>query len=458
LFARHEGGSFVLRVEDTDVERSSKKHEDSILSDLRWLGLDWDEGPDVGGDCAPYRQSEKLERYREVAEGMLLTGKAFRCFCSEDELEERKQAAVERGGQPHYDGTCRDLDDQTVSAYMDECRPFTIRFRVPSKVVEFDDIVRKKVSFHSTMVGDFVVVRSTGLPTYNFAAVVDDMDMNITHVIRAEEHLPNTLRQLMIYEALGTRPPEFAHVSLIRGEGGEKLSKRTGAASLDDYRKLGYVPEAIFNYLCLLGWSPDGDDEVKSRDGLVKEFELSHVSASPAILDPKKLAWINGVYLRKLPPEQFANHAKPYLVRAGMAKDDPREADIALAFRKKVDTLSELVDQSAFLFDDNFPYEPDALEFVMEAASQEVLRAVLDLFDKIQPAEASSFMTVVKTVGQRLGLKGKKLLMPVRIALTGKMHGPDLSAIVDIHGMEVVRNHLERAISTDGPAPLTGGD
>jgi glutamyl-tRNA synthetase len=458
LFARHEGGAFILRIEDTDVERSSKSHEDTILSDLSWLGLDWDEGPDIGGEYAPYRQSERLERYRQTAEDMLTTGRAFRCFCSKDELEKRKQKAIERGQQPHYDGTCRDLDDQTVRSYLDECRPFTIRFKVPSQLIEFDDIVRKNVAFHSSMVGDFVILRSSGLPTYNFAAVVDDLDMSITHVIRAEEHLPNTLRQLMIYQAMDAEPPRFAHVSLIRGEGGEKLSKRTGAASLEDYRQGGYLPEAIFNYLCLLGWSPEGDEEVKTRQELIDEFELDQVSPSPAILDARKLAWINGVYLRALSPEEFAGLARPYLIKAGMDEDDPREPRIAKAFKKKIDTLSDLVEQSEFLFDDSFPYETDAAEFIAEQRSQELLRAVLELFDRIQPTDSSYFMTVLKTVGKKLGLKGKNLLMPVRVALTGKTHGPDLSEVVDIHGTEKVRMLLERALSSEGPAPMKEGD
>ena len=313
LFTRHNGGSFIIRIEDTDEQRSSGKYEESLLEDLRWLGLVWDEGPVTGGDHGPYRQTERVAIYKEYAEELVKRGMAFPCFCTDEELEEKRERMREEGKPPQYDGTCRGFDEAVLRKKRDEGFPESIRFGVEKDIDrKIDDIARGEVAFPAGMVGDFVILRSNGLPTYNFAAAIDDALMKITHVIRGAEHLSNTLRQVMIYEALELPTPEFAHIPLILGSDRTKLSKRHGAPNIKDYREKGYPAEALVNYLAFLGWATRGEKEILSVEELVKEFQLERVSDSPSIFDEAKLNWVSAQHIRAGGADRYFKNAEMF--------------------------------------------------------------------------------------------------------------------------------------------------
>lgn|GEM_PF-39695 len=321
LFARHSGGAFIVRIEDTDRERSSLESEENILAALKWLGLDWDEGIGTGGPNGPYRQTGRLELYRRFAVKLLAGGHAYRCFCTEEELAAERDSLMERGEMPRYLGRCRSLTGADCDRLEQEGRRSVVRFRVPEdQVIHLRDMVRGDVSFECSGIGDFIIVKSDGIPTYNFAVVVDDYTMAISHVIRAEEHLSNTPRQVLIYRALGWAEPEFAHVSLILGNDRSKMSKRHGATSIEQYRDQGYLPEALVNFLALLGWSPGGEEEIFSLEELKDQFSLDRVAKSPAVFDLDKLNWLNGHYIRQAPLERIIDLALPYLDKAGYIK------------------------------------------------------------------------------------------------------------------------------------------
>ena len=352
LFAKHEGGSFVLRIEDTDVVRSTAESERAVLEDLAWLGLGWDEGPDVGGPHGPYRQSERLAIYGEQAGRLLGSGKAYKCYCTDEELDAKREAALDAGRDPRYDGACRDLSESERSERERSGRRPVLRFRTDERDVRVSDLVRGDVEFGHEMLGDFVLLRSDGRPTYNFAAVVDDALMQISHVIRAEEHLPNTMRQAILYEALGFEAPVFAHVSLIVDRDRSKLSKRRGATSVSEFREQGYLPGALVNYLALLGWSPPNDRELMSLEELAAAFDLSRVSPSAAAFDEDKLDWINAHHIRDEPLGAVARVTRPFAEAAGLVEDDETrfEAMVALA-RARVARLSEIPRELVVFFD-----------------------------------------------------------------------------------------------------------
>jgi len=318
LLARKEGGKFVLRIEDTDLERSTKASEENIKEALRWLGIDWDEGVDVGGPYGPYRQTERLGLYREYTDKLLTSGHAYYCYCTEDELEAERQRQLAKGETPRYGGHCRSLTAADRERLAAEGRKPTVRFRVPEgQAIVFNDLVRGTVSFDSAGIGDFVIVKSDGIPVYNYAVVLDDALMRITHVIRAEEHLSNTPRQIVIYQALGLPLPEFGHISLILGKDRAKMSKRHGATAVEQYRNLGYLPAALVNFLALLGWAPEGEEEIFSREELIAKFSLDRVAKNPAVFDVDKLNWLNAHYLRQAGPAVITELALPHLEAAG---------------------------------------------------------------------------------------------------------------------------------------------
>ena len=294
LLARKHGGKLVLRIEDTDLERSSKESEENIKAALRWLGMDWDEGPEVGGPYGPYYQTQRLDIYRQYTEQLLASGQAYHCYCTEEELETERQALLAKGETPRYGGRCRNLSEEEKAALEAAGRKPVVRFRVPEgQDIVFQDMVRETVRFESAGVGDFVIVKSDGIPVYNYAVVIDDMLMKITHVIRAEEHLSNTPRQWLLYKALGFEAPQFGHISLILGKDRSKMSKRHGATSVEQYRQLGYLPEAIVNFLALLGWAPPGEEELFTSQELIEKFSMDRVAKNPAVFDVDKLNYIN---------------------------------------------------------------------------------------------------------------------------------------------------------------------
>ncbi len=444
LFARRYGGTFIVRVEDTDLERSSRQSEENILDALRWLGLDWDEGVDVGGPYGPYRQMERLELYKKHADNLLNSGAAYLCYCSEEELAAEREALMAKGELPRYLGRCRDLTATERASLEAAGRRPVVRFRVPeNEVVLVRDLVRGDVSFEGSEIGDYIIVKSDGIPTYNFAVVVDDHTMKISHVIRAEEHLSNTPRQILLYNALGWEIPAFAHVSLILGKDRSKMSKRHGATSIEQYQNRGYLPEALANFLALLGWSPGSEEEIFSLDELKEQFTLERVAKSPAVFDLDKLNWLNGHYIRETDLERLTEMALPHLEKAGYISA-PLPAEkyelvkmMVAAVRKYLSYMQEASEHVRIFFDDDVLIENDEARGIMsggqvKAVLQELIKRInVTVTDEIKADEARALL---KEVGRSLGLKGKQIFMPVRVALTGGTQGPDLDQVMAILG------------------------
>ncbi|MEK6375791.1 MAG: glutamate--tRNA ligase [Acidobacteriota bacterium] len=419
LFTRHHGGTFIIRVEDTDLARSTRESEAMVLDDLRWLGLGWDEGPDIGGPHAPYRQSERVARYGEVARELIARSVAYRCYCTEDELEAKRKQAEAEQRPPHYDLKC--WNDQRD----DDSVPHAVRFHVPEDGdVTIDDHIRGEVTWRRESLGDFIILRSDGLPTYNFSVVVDDHDMEITHVIRAEEHLTNTHRQVLIYRALGWSVPEFAHVSLILGQDRSKLSKRHGATSVSQYAEDGFLAGAMVNYLTLLGWSaPDGRD-IFDVDYAIANFSLDRVNAAPAVFDPQKLEWLNGQIIHAM----SAAELRPLVAR--FMPDAPWLEEGIDVVKTSVHRLTEFAPALAFVRE----YVPASVDPPFaEMLAQELRKHGA-------PHDADSYKAMVERLKTATGLKGKALFMPLRLAITGSDHGPELVRVIPL---------LQRASESD---------
>lgn len=456
LAKKNKGGKLILRIEDTDQARSTKASEENIKAALQWLGIDWNEGIDVGGPYGPYRQTERLEVYRRFTEQLLAEGKAYECYCTDEELEEERQALLSRNEMPIYQGKCRHLSAEQKADYLAKGRKPTIRFRTPTdEQVVFDDLVRGKMSFDSNGIGDFVIVKSDGIPVYNYAVVLDDAMMHITHVVRAEEHLSNTPRQVVLYQALGFKIPTFGHISLILGKDRTKMSKRHGATSVDQYRKLGYFPEAIVNFLALLGWAPNSEQEIFSKEELIREFSMDRVAKNPAVFDIDKLNWINAHYMKQADAATVTAMALEHLVEAGyIQKDiDGKEKEQLIAFIAVIqDHLSyaaQAVDYAALYFNDDVTVtEPEALEMMQD----EDVAAVIALFKEklcaLETVEAKTVKPVLKAVGKELKVGGKKVFMPVRIAMTGQMHGPDLASLIAVIGRERVLKRIDQTMES----------
>jgi glutamyl-tRNA synthetase/nondiscriminating glutamyl-tRNA synthetase len=439
LLAHGKDGTFLLRIEDTDAERSTRESEVSILEDLRWLGLDWDEGPDVGGLHGPYRQSERLHLYASYANELIAAGHGYYCFCSPAKLEADRQANLAAGRPSRYAGTCRDLSRDDARARMDAGERPVIRFKVPPGVeVSFQDIVRGEVTFNSDLIGDPVLVRSDGRPAYNFAVVVDDALMEITHVIRGEDHISNTPRQVMLYQALGFTAPEFAHLSLVMGPDHTPLSKRHGATSVSEFRQRGYLPEALVNYLALIGWSPGDDEELLPIDELARRFALEDVGHSAGVFDQEKLAWMNRHYMKAAAPARLAAEALRYFITRGYVRRRTDEGMDYLATSVlpmavgSVDRLEEIPDRVKFLFEFNpaaAMERPEVGEVLHEPGAREVIAALPAAIEG-RLVDRETFRAVATRVRERTGQKGKALFHPIRIALTGEGGGPELDVAV----------------------------
>jgi glutamyl-tRNA synthetase len=428
-FARHMGGVFVLRIDDTDPERSTVENTDAILRALRWLGLDWDEGPDTGGPFAPYFQTERAETYREALDALRASGDAYPCFCGPADLEMRREAARIGAASPGYDRSCRALSPQAANDRVTAGEPHAWRLAVPEDRgdVTFTDLVRGEMSFPSESLDDFVLVRGDGTPTYNFASIVDDSLMDITHVIRGDDHLSNTPRQILVLEALGRPVPCFAHLSMILGADGTRLSKRHGATSVEAYRDEGHLPEAVVNYLALLGWSPGDDSDAFSSSILVERFELGRVSRNPAIFDPVKLEWLNGVHIRELTAAEFVDRATPWLVDAGLlgvgdvaARRDWLE-ELAPMLAERVRRMDEIVPMVRFLFVTDVEIDPDARAKVAldSDATLAVLQAARQALASVPVFDAGSVETALRDVPTAVEAKPKVVFQALRVAITG---------------------------------------
>ena len=448
LYAKSLGGKCLLRVEDTDLERSTRESEASQIADMKWLGLEFDEGPHVGGDYGPYRQSERLELYKNKALELIDQGKAYYCFCSEERLSKMKEELEAQGKDPHYDGLCRGLKKEEAVAKLAQGVEAVIRFHTLAKDYSFNDHVRDTVTFPQGMMGDFVMIRSNGMPTYNYCCVVDDWQMKITHVIRAEEHLNNTLRQLMLYEAFGVKPPEYVHVSLLVGKDRQKLSKRHGATSVSQYREEFYLPEAINNYLCLLGWSHPEEKDVFDLQEAASKFDLKRFSKSPALYDIEKLNWMNGQYLKKL------NHDRllPLLEQAfdgdtRFAKKDHRWKELFVqTYQEKVQLVSEFKQHLDDLLNPTPVLNDQAKEVMSWDSTPQVriyLKSALAAMpagrEYVEPAMVNEWMDALK----KAGVKGKNLFMGMRVVLTGLDHGADLKNVVALTPVSLLKQRLE---------------
>jgi glutamyl-tRNA synthetase/nondiscriminating glutamyl-tRNA synthetase len=434
LLARHHGGTFVLRIEDTDTERSTAASERAILDDLRWLGLTWDEGPDGGGSYGPYRQSERLPRYRAVADDLIARGLAYRCFCSPEVLEAERAAVLAAGRAPKYSGRCRALDPAEASRRVAAGEAAAIRFAVaPGRDVTFRDLVRGDVTVNTDVIGDPVLVRSTGVPAYNFAVVVDDVEMAITDVIRGEDHISNTFRQVLLYEAMGAALPAFGHLSLVLGPDHSPLSKRHGATSVAEFRDRGYLPEALVNYLALLGWSPGQDQEILPLADMAARFDLATVSHSAAVFDTAKLAWMNRHYMKETPPDVLARRALPFLTAAGfVTKDTPAAARYIETLLPmavgSVDRVEEIPERVSFVFGWDAARAADLVR--ADADGARAVAAFRDAVAGAGPLDRERFRAAAGRAREQTGLKARALFHPIRVALTAAESGPELDLAV----------------------------
>jgi nondiscriminating glutamyl-tRNA synthetase len=441
LLARHERGVFILRIEDTDSERSTRESELAIKEDLRWMGLTWDEGIDAGGETGPYRQSERLPFYADHASQLIDRGRAYYCFCSPEKLEAERQAMLKQGLPPRYSGTCRALPIEQSRARVAGGERAVIRLRVPSgREVTFHDIVRGPVTFHTDVIGDPVLVRSDGMPAYNFAVVVDDALMRVTHVVRGEDHISNTPRQVLLYEAFGWQPPSFAHLSLVMGPDHTPLSKRHGATSVAEFRAKGYLPEALVNYLALIGWSPGDGEEVLPLDELAKRFELSTVAHSAGVFDEDKLAWVNRHYVKTADPARLVELARPFLREASLVTGDLTASardwllGIVPALASSVDRLSQLPERMQTIFSYDAGTALASAEVGREFEDDGARQVVAALAEELETAQRlvnrDVFRAAAGRVRDKTGKKGRALLHPIRVALTGAAEGPELDLLV----------------------------
>ena len=453
LFARHHGGTFVLRIEDTDLERHSEEAVNVIYEALKWMGIEWDEGPDKGGPYGPYRQSERFDIYRKFVEELKEKGLVYECYCTPEELDAMRKEQLAKGEPPRYTGKCRHLTEEEKERLRAEGRKPVLRFKVPQdRVVRFKDLVKGEIEINARQLGgDFVIVRSNGVPVYNFVVVIDDALMKITHVIRGEDHISNTPKQILLYEALGFEVPKFAHLPMILGPDKSKLSKRHGSTSVKEFREKGYLPEAFTNFLALLGWYPKDGKEILSMEELIERFDLKDVNSAPAVFDTTKLNWMNQVYIRNYPLDKLTELLVPYLERAGFKVDDyPRQwlRRVVEVTREYFTLLSDAPKYMEVFLKDDFTVEPEAKEFVLQEPKRlEVIEKFKELLASAQEElTQESFKKLVKQVGKELGVKGKNLFMPIRVALTGKMSGVELPVLVELLGKERALKRVENSL------------
>ncbi len=460
LYARHAGGTFVLRIEDTDVERSSADMVTGILDSMRWLGLDWDEGPGIGGPHGPYFQSERLPRYREMAEQLVRTGHAYYCYCNPDELKARREAAHAAGEAWNYDRTCLRLSTDDIARREAEGGPRAIRVRIPEGTTTFTDIVRGPIEIDHAHIEDFVVLRGDGHPTYHLSVVVDDVDMEITEVVRGEDHISNTPKQVLLYEAFSAPLPRFAHVPLILGPDKKRLSKRHGATAVGEYEKQGILPEAMVNFLALLGWSPgSGDQEVFTRDELIERFTLEGISGGNAVFNPEKLEWFNQQHIARLAVDDLATRVRPLFVEAGLWREAYEGAErswfhrVLELLRPRAKVLHDFVEKGRLFFEDVVTYDPAAVrKRITEPAMGGHLSALHDAFAALADFTSGPLDAALRETADRGGVKAGALIHAARVAVTGGTVGPGLFETFELLGRAKVLPRLTRAatLGTDG--------
>jgi len=449
LFAKRNQGRFVLRIEDTDLERSNDTSIDRILEDLEWLGISWDEGPERDGPVGPYRQSQRVGIYRELADRLSREEKSYKCFCSEERLEALRKEQLSKGKMPRYDGHCRSLSSEEIAKMEAAGLHPVLRFHVGRGQILFDDLIHGKMNFDSAGIGDFIIVRSDGMASYNFACVIDDHSMRITHVIRGEDHLSNTPRQILLYQALSWQPPLFAHHPLILGPDRSPLSKRHGATAVSQYREEGFLPEALENYLILLGWTPPSGREMLSFERMAEEFSIHDVSKSAPVFDRKKLEWLNSVYIREKEEGPLAEILIPYLQKAGIRTEqiDRQWVNQVLGVLKEnIVVLSQVEEYLGIFFDEKFFFEEGTKTLLRDPGNRETLRSVLGVVEAWPEFASGEQTSLLSQLEKKTGRKGKSLYAPLRAAVTGKTKGPELTRTLPLLGKERIMRRLKMAL------------
>jgi len=432
LQARKQGGTFILRIEDTDVERSTKESLEAILEGMKWLGMEWDEGP--------FYQSDSFPLYKEYVQKLLEAGKAYKCYCTAEELDIKRNQAMQEGRKPKYDGTCRERGDQP------DGQPYVVRFRAPQGgATAFDDLIKGTITFPNEELDDLIIQRTDGTPTYNFCVVIDDATMRITTVIRGDDHVNNTPRQIQLYEALGFPVPQFAHVPMILGADKARLSKRHGATSVIAYRDMGYLPEALLNYLVRLGWS-NGDDEIFSRDEMVQKFDISNVGRSASVFNTEKLNWLNAHYIKNCDPERLADLLLPHLSKREVTTlNGPDLMIVVRTLQERAQTLEEMAERAVFFYKAPVSYDEAALAKFDKELLSAVFGAVTEKLSKVSEADVSVIDALFKEVCSEKGWKMGQVGQPVRIALSGGTQAPGIGEIVVTLGVEETLRRIKRA-------------
>ncbi|WP_077324068.1 glutamate--tRNA ligase [Virgibacillus siamensis] len=459
LYAKHFDGKFIIRIEDTDAKRNVAGGEESQLKYLKWLGIEWDEGADLGGSYGPYRQMERLDLYKKYIDELLENGLAYKCYMTEEELEAEREEQRANGQVPKYSGAHRNLTAEQIAEFEAEGRKPSIRLRVPEgRTYTFNDIVRGNITFESSDFGDWVIVKKNGTPTYNFAVAIDDHLMEITHVLRGEEHISNTPKQMMVYEAFGWEPPSFGHMTLILNEERKKLSKRDEhiLQFIEQYSDLGYLPEALFNFITLLGWSPVGEEEIFSQDKLIEIFDPERLSTSAAIFDKDKLKWMNNEYIKAADLDRVIDLAMPHLIKAGRLPEDMGETtkkwaeDVIALYKEQLRYGAEIVELTELFFQDTISYDEDAMKVLGEEQVPEVLQVFTDKLIHLDDYNKDSIKAEIKATQKETGHRGKKLFMPIRVATTGQAHGPELPLAIELLGKEVILKRLDAVLKKLG--------
>jgi glutamyl-tRNA synthetase len=453
LYARRHGGTFVLRIEDTDTERSSWEMVAGIVEGLRWLGLDWDEGPDIGGPHAPYFQSQRIDTYRAMAERFVAQGHAYYCYCSPDTLQRKRQAAEAAGGGWVYDRTCCALGPEEIAAREAAGTPRAIRFKVPSGQTTFSDLVRGPIAFDNANIEDFVILRSDRQPTYHLSVVADDVGMAISHVVRGDDHISNTPKQVLLYQALDAEPPKFAHVPLILGPDRKRLSKRHGATSVMEYQRLGYLPEAMVNFLSLLGWSPGDDREVLTRGELIAAFTLEGISGGNAVFNAEKLDWFNQQYIVSLPIEDLASRVEPVLREAGLWRAELAGTErewllrVLALVRPRVRKLDQFVEELRPFLDENVGYDASAVaKHLARPEVRDALTALSDIMAGLEPFTQDALEAALRGLADTHGVKAAGLIHATRVAVTGRAVSPGLFEVLELLGRDRSVRRLRNAL------------
>ncbi|WP_144526094.1 glutamate--tRNA ligase [Bacillus pumilus] len=453
LFARSQGGKFIIRIEDTDQKRNVEGGEESQLRHLQWLGIDWDESIDKDGGYGPYRQSERNDIYKKYYDELLEKDLAYKCYCTAEELEEEREAQIARSEMPRYSGKCSHLSKEEEDKLIAEGREPSIRFRVPKgEIIKFDDMVKGDISFETDGIGDFVIVKKDGTPTYNFAVAVDDHLMKMTHILRGEDHISNTPKQIMIFNAFGWDVPLFGHMTLIVNENRKKLSKRDESIIqfIEQYKNLGYLPEALFNFIALLGWSPVGEEELFTKEQFIGIFDVNRLSKSPALFDMHKLKWVNNQYVKALDLDQVVALTLPHLQKAGKVSEQLSDEEntwvrklIAL-YHEQLSYGAEIVELTELFFKEQIEYNQEAKEVLAEEQVPEVMASFAGQLERLESFTPDEIKAAIKAVQKETGHKGKKLFMPIRVAVTGQTHGPELPQSIELLGKETVLNRIKQ--------------